>query len=105
MIIPTDGELFRHERNREDTLYHRLLRRKPARRSGFSVTMTKYNAGRKLTWTCGESLIETLGRACSRQPYGNNVALGEAQYNARSIFDYAPRQTGKGLPESDRGIP
>ena len=33
----------------------------------------------------GESVFETTIR--------NNVALGEAQYNARSI-DYAPRQTG-----------
>ena len=53
-----------------------------------------YNAGRKLDVDIRESLIETLGESVFETTIRNNVALGEAQYNARSIFDYAPSSNG-----------
>ena len=56
--------------------------------------MTKYNAGRKLDVDIRESLIGTLGESVFETTIRYNVALGEAQYNARSIFDYAPSSNG-----------
>jgi hypothetical protein len=63
---------------------------------------------REVSWTVDirESLIETIGgERVPRQPSRNNVALGEAQYNATEHFRLCTLvKRGKGLPESDRGF-
>ncbi len=94
VIIPTDGNYFAMK-GIEDTLYHRPAQKKlGAEVRILGYFMTKYNAGRKLDVDIRESLIETLGESVFETTIRNNVALGEAQYNARSIFDYAPSSNG-----------
>ena len=86
VIIPTDEKIH---------YIIGLLRRKlgaEVRILGYFMTI--YNAGRKLDVDIRESLIETLGESVFETTIRNNVALGEAQYNARSIFDYAPSSNG-----------
>lgn len=80
-------------------LFREIIRGLLRRKLGAEVRilgyfMTKYNAGRKLDVDIRESLIETLGESVFETTIRNNVALGEAQYNARSIFDYAPSSNG-----------
>ena len=65
VIIPTDGNYFAMKGIEKIHYIIGLLRRKLGAQ---------------------ESVFETTIR--------NNVALGEAQYNARSIFDYAPSSNG-----------
>ena len=75
VIIPTDGNYFAMKGIEKIHYIIGLLRRK----LGAEVR-------KSLIGTLGESVFETTIR--------NNVALGEAQYNARSIFDYAPSSNG-----------
>ena len=56
--------------------------------------MTKYNARRKLDVDIRESLVRSLGDGVFETVIRSNVALGEAQYKAQSIFDYAPSSNG-----------
>ena len=56
--------------------------------------MTKYNARRKLDMDIRESLVRSLGDGVFETVIRSNVALGEAQYKAQSIFDYAPSSNG-----------
>ena len=91
VIIPTDGNYFAMKGIEKIHYIIGLLRRKlGAEVRILGYFMTKYNAGRKLDVDIRESLIETLGESVFETTIRNNVALGEAQYNARSIFDYAP---------------
>ena len=95
VIIPTDGNYFAMKGIEKIHYIIGLLRRKlgaEVRIRGYF--MTKYNAGRKLDVDIRESLIGTLGESVFETTIRNNVALGEAQYNARSIFDYAPSSNG-----------
>ena len=83
VIIPTDGNYFAMKGIEKIHYIISLLRRKlGAEVRILGYFMTKYNAGRKLDVDIRESLIETLGE---------------------SVFETTKR--GKGLPESDRGIP
>lgn len=75
VIIPTDGNYFAMKGIEKIHYIIGLLRR-------------------KLGADIRESLIETLGESVFETTIRNNVALGEAQYNARSIFDYAPSSNG-----------
>ena len=77
VIIPTDGNYFAMKGIEKIHYIIGLLRRK----LGAEVRIR-------------ESLIETLGESVFETTIRNNVALGEAQYNARSIFDYAPSSNG-----------
>ena len=95
VIIPTDGNYFAMKGIEKIHYIIGLLRRKlGAEVRILGYFMTKYNAGRKLDVDIRESLIETLGESVFETTIRNNVALGEAQYNARSIFDYAPSSNG-----------
>ena len=95
VIIPTDGNYFAMKGIEKIHYIIGLLRRKlGAQVRILGYFMTKYNAGRKLDVDIRESLIETLGESVFETTIRNNVALGEAQYNARSIFDYAPSSNG-----------
>ena len=95
VIIPTDGNYFAMKGIEKIHYIISLLRRKlGAEVRILGYFMTKYNAGRKLDVDIRESLIETLGASVFETTIRNNVALGEAQYNARSIFDYAPSSNG-----------
>ncbi|WP_418207972.1 ParA family protein [Bacteroides sp.] len=95
VIIPTDGNYFAMKGIEKIHYIISLLRRKlGAEVRILGYFMTKYNAGRKLDVDIRESLIETLGESVFETTIRNNVALGEAQYNARSIFDYAPSSNG-----------
>mgnify|MGYP001527095884 FL=1 len=95
VIIPTDGNYFAMKGIEKIHYIIGLLRRKlGAEVRILGYFMTKYNAGRKLDVDIRESLIETLGASVFETTIRNNVALGEAQYNARSIFDYAPSSNG-----------
>lgn len=95
VIIPTDGNYFAMKGIEKIHYIISLLRRKlGAEVRILGYFMTKYNAGRKLDVDIWESLIETLGASVFETTIRNNVALGEAQYNARSIFDYAPSSNG-----------
>ena len=95
VIIPTDGNYFAMKGIEKIHYIIGLLRRKlGAEVRILGYFMTKYNAGRKLDVDIRESLIGTLGESVFETTIRNNVALGEAQYNARSIFDYAPSSNG-----------
>lgn len=80
VIIPTDGNYFAMKGIEKIHYIISLLKRKLG--AGVRILgyfMTRYNAKRKLDLDIRESLKETLG---------------EAQYNAMSIFDYAPSSNG-----------
>lgn len=95
VIIPTDGNYFAMKGIEKIHYIIGLLRRKlGAEVRILGYFMTKYNAGRKLDVDIRESLIGILGESVFETTIRNNVALGEAQYNARSIFDYAPSSNG-----------
>lgn len=97
VIIPTDGNYFAMKGIEKIHYIISLLKRKlGAEVRILGYFMTKYNAGRKLDADIRGSLLETLGEGVFKTTIRNNVALGEAQYNARSIFDYAPSSNGAG---------
>ena len=75
VIIPTDGNYFAMKGIEKIHYIISLLRR-------------------KLDADIRESLKEALGEGMFETTIRNNVALGEAQYNAQSIFDYAPSSNG-----------
>lgn len=106
VIIPTDGNYFAMKGIEKIHYIISLLKRKLG--AGVRILgyfMTRYNAKRKLDLDIRESLKETLGESVFEVVIRNNVALGEAQYNAMSIFDYAAFiQWSGGLPQIDRGI-
>ena len=95
VIIPTDGNYFAMKGIEKIHYIISLLKRKLG--AGVRILgyfMTRYNAKRKLDLDIRESLKETLGESVFEVVIRNNVALGEAQYNAMSIFDYAPSSNG-----------
>lgn len=95
VIIPTDGNYFAMKGIEKIHYIISLLKRKLG--AGVRILgyfMTRYNAKRKLDLDIRESLKETLGESVFEVVIRNNVALGESQYNAMSIFDYAPSSNG-----------
>ena len=95
VIIPTDGNYFAMKGIEKIHYIIGLLKRKlgaDVRILGYF--MTKYNARRKLDVDIRESLVRSLGDGVFETVIRSNVALGEAQYKAQSIFDYAPSSNG-----------
>ena len=95
VIIPTDGNYFAMKGIEKIHYIIGLLKRKlgaDVRVLGYF--MTKYNARRKLDVDIRESLVRSLGDGVFETVIRSNVALGEAQYKAQSIFDYAPSSNG-----------
>ena len=95
VIIPTDGNYFAMKGIEKTHYIIGLLKRKlgaDVRVLGYF--MTKYNARRKLDVDIRESLVRSLGDGVFETVIRSNVALGEAQYKAQSIFDYAPSSNG-----------
>lgn len=95
VIIPTDGNYFAMKGIEKIHYIISLLRRKlGAQVRILGYFMTRFNAKRKLDADIRESLKEALGEGMFETTIRNNVALGESQYNAQSIFDYAPSSNG-----------
>ena len=95
VIIPTNGNYFAMKGIEKIHYIIGLLKRKlgaDVRILGYF--MTKYNARRKLDVDIRESLVRSLGDGVFETVIRSNVALGEAQYKAQSIFDYAPSSNG-----------
>lgn len=95
VIIPMDGNYFAMKGIKKIHYIISLLKRKlGAEVQILGCFMTKYKDRRKLDVDIRESLIEALGESVFETTIRNNVALGEAQYKAQSIFDYAPSSNG-----------
>ena len=95
VIIPTDGNYFAMKGIEKIHYIIGLLKRKlGAEVRILGYFMTKYNARRKLDVDIRESLVRSLGDGVFETVIRSNVALGEAQYKAQSIFDYAPSSNG-----------
>ena len=107
VIIPTDGNYFAMKGIEKIHYIIGLLRRKlGAEVRILGYFMTKYNAGRKLDVDIRESLIETLGGERVRDNHTEQRGAGRGAVQCTEHFRLCTLvKRGKGLPESDRGIP